>query len=397
MPSFFAVLSLLLLMVPAMAAMPMLRLVRLCLLPVVAVGIPAQAIHLVGPGGLPEIGSALAIASPGDVVHVLPGTYAPFTVSIGCTIRGLTPGSVHVQDATVPASVHVAPPPGQVVHFAELAFSFPGGGNFEITGGRVTLDRCTLLSMGSVSGASLNITNADVHLQGCTVSCNHQFGFSPAVRATTARVTAIDSHFFGSPIGMGFYYSTAPGIDATNTTLHVASCSIQSGVYGVGQVPGLRANGGQVWLSDCTVAGRLACAIGGTGPVLADRCSLSPVMASCPPPPAGGLLGIERPQPLQTGAAFTLVFKTIPNSYAAVFASPELTTLTIPGLHAQTQWLGVGVFDLGAVFADSLGRATATWQLPSVPDFVDQTLWFQGVTGFAFPLQLSPVAGGLIR
>lgn len=365
----------------------------LCLFPVVAVGIPAQTIHLVGPGGLAQISSALAIASPGDVIHVQPGTYAAFTVTIGCTIRASGPGVVTVPGASAANPVTIAAPPGQVVHLAGLDLDFPAGYGVAITGGRVTLDRCTVRS---TSPAPLVITNADVHLQGCTITSVNHVGFHPAVQATGARITAVDSSFFGSPSAVGFFYVCSPGIDVTSTTLHATGCTIRAGVWGTGSQPGLRANGGQVWLSDCTVTGYQTCAISATS-VLADRCVLLPALPACPTLPSGGLIGVTRPQPLQNGAAFSLTYRTIPNGYAAIFASQQLASLTIPGLHAQTQWLGAGVIDLGVVLANASGQATATWNIPAGAWLVDQPLWFQGLTGFAFPLQLSPVAGGLIR
>jgi hypothetical protein len=217
------------------------------------------------------------------------------------------------------------------------------------------------------------------------------------VQTNAARITAVTSQFFGSPPVPSFFYNTSPGIDATGTTMHAAGCVIRAGVFGIGQVPGLRANGGQVWLCDSMVAANGLCAIEGTATVLADRCSLLPVATQCPTPPTGGLLGVGQPLPLQNGAPFTLNYRTIPNSYAAVFASQELTTLAIPGLHAQTQWIAGGIVNLGVVLADASGQATATWNIPAGTWLVDQPLWFQGLTGFALPLQLSPVAGGLIR
>lgn len=372
----------------------------LCLLPVIAVGIPAQTTHLVGPNGYPEIGAALAAAVPGDFVHVLPGTYAPFAVTFGCTIRGLVPGSVHVQDVAGVAAVTIAAPASQVVHLAGLDFSFPNGGHVAIQGGRVTLDQCTVLSRSSLSlqTAPLAVTNADVHLQGCVVSCSNQFGFNAAMRATNARITAIDSQFFGSPLAPSFFYNCSPGIEITGTTLHAAGCAFRAGTYGTGSQPGLRANGGQVWLSDCTVVGYgpAGCPIDATS-VLADRCTLQPALPSCTTPLGGGLLGVTRPQPLQNGAGFTLSYQTVPNGYAAVFASLELVSLDVPGLHAQTQWIGGGLINLGIVTANAAGQATATVPIPAGAWLVDQALWFQGVTGFSLPLQLSPVAGGLIR
>lgn len=67
-----------------------------CLPLVVAVGLPAQTTHLVGPGGLPQIRNALANAAPGDLIHVQPGTYAQFDANVGVTIRALVPGTVTI-------------------------------------------------------------------------------------------------------------------------------------------------------------------------------------------------------------------------------------------------------------------------------------------------------------
>lgn len=364
------------------------------LFPVVAVGIPAQTTLLVGPNGYPEIHDALAAAAPGDLIHVLPGTYAPFSVAIGCTIRGLVPGGVIVQDPAGVASVTVTAPPGQVVHLAALDFRFAAAGTVAVHGGRVTLDQCIMV--GSV--APMTVANADVHLQSCTVSCSNPFGFDVAMRATNARITAIDSRFFGSPLAPSFFYNCSPAVDATGTTLHASDCVFHAGTYGTGRQPGLRANGGRVWLSDCTVVGygSWGCPIEATA-VLADRCSLQPVSANCTPPPSGNLLGVARPQPLQNGTAFSLTYTTMPNGFAAVFASLEMASLDVPGLHAQTQWLGGGIVNLGIVFADASGRAQASVAIPAGAWLVDQSLWFQGVAGFSLPLQLSPVAGGLIR
>lgn len=371
----------------------------LCLLCVVSVEIPAQTVRVVSPGGaLPQISSALAVSAPGDIIHVLPGTYTPFSVTIGCTIRALSPG-VHVLASMGPPGgpsnvVAISPPMGQVVHIAGVAFSFgtnAPGDTVVITGGRVTLDGC---SFANTYDTSLVINGADVHMQGCTAA-PPTFGFH-AMRASNSRITAIDSTFSDNWVGT-FHYFPSTAIDLTGTTLHAAGCTIDA-AEGPGGPPiaALHAVGGNVWLSDCTVIGTLTCPIVATS-VLADRCVLQPALPACSTPASGGLLGVSRSQPLQNGAPFSLVYKTIPNSYAAVFASQELGTLTIPGLHAQTQWLGLGVNNLGVVLADAAGDASGTWTIPAGAWLVDQPLWFQGLTGFALPLQLSPVAGGLIR
>ncbi len=369
----------------------------LCLLTAVGVEIPAQTTHVVSPGGpLTQISSALAIAAPGDRIHVQPGTYAPFTVTIGCTIRALSPG-VYVQAVLGPGPanpVTIHPPTGQVVQLAGLAFSFSSnvpGDTVQITGGRVTLDECGFYC---THECPLVISNADVHMQGC-IAVPPTFGFH-AMRGINARITAIGSTFADTS-SFAFHYFPSAAIDLVSTTLHAADCTIRA-APGPGSPPiaALQATGGNVWLSDCTVVGVQTCPIAAAS-VLADRCVLQPVLSTCPTPASGGLLGVSRALPLQNGAPFSLVYKTIPNSYAAVFASQELASLTIPGLHAQTQWLGPGVINLGVVLADASGQATATWAIPAGTWLVDQPLWFQGLTGFALPLQLSPVAGGLIR
>jgi hypothetical protein len=92
------------------------------------------------------------------------------------------------------------------------------------------------------------------------------------------------------------------------------------------------------------------------------------------------------PSALQNGATFALDYLTIATGFAAIFASQELATLTIPGLHAQTQWLGgLGLVNLGVVLADAQGRASASWPIPAGTRLIDQPLWVQGVTGFSLP------------
>lgn len=365
--------------------------ILLCLLPVIAVGIPAQ--HLVGPGGLPQISSALAVAAPGATIHVMPGVYEPFTVSIGCTIRALSPGSVTIAPAGTRVTTTIAPPAGQTAHIVGLNFDDPsswGTSVVVVSGGRATFEQCNLTSL---FGGPLAVQGASAHLQACTVSAQGHLGISPGMRATNSQVTAIDTTFRGSPIASLPHPTGQPGVDLVDSTFHASVCSIFAGVE-FGAVA-LRTSGGQVWLSDSSVVSVAGCAISATGSVVVDRCSLQGW--SCTVPTSGELLGVSRSSALQNGATFALSYRTIPNSYAAIFASQELGTLTIPGLHAQTQWLGGGIINLGLVFADGLGQVNANWAIPAGTWLIDQPLWFQGLTGFALPLQLSPVAGGVIR
>jgi hypothetical protein len=54
-------------------------------------------------------------------------------------------------------------------------------------------------------------------------------------------------------------------------------------------------------------------------------------------------------------------------------------------------------YPLGVVVADAQGIASASWLVPAGPQFVDRTLRLQGFSGFALPLQASPLVGGVVR
>ena len=56
-----------------------------------AVGLVAQTVHLVGPGGYATIQQAVNAAAPDDIVHVQAGTYFSFTVQKSLRIRALGP------------------------------------------------------------------------------------------------------------------------------------------------------------------------------------------------------------------------------------------------------------------------------------------------------------------
>jgi hypothetical protein len=38
-----------------------------------------------------------------------------------------------------------------------------------------------------------------------------------------------------------------------------------------------------------------------------------------------------------------------------------------------------------------------SWPIPAGPGIVDLQLWFKGLSGWTFPLQASPPAGGVAR
>lgn len=379
----------------------------------VATSLLAQTTHLVGPGGLPQIRDALAIAAPGDVIHVLPGTYAQFTATVGVTIRALQPGTVTV--ACDPAFVGTCPlcptlqpmtffalPVGQFAHVVDIDFDchrlFLSGGvqyipTVHVTSGGATFDRCTFVgdSEGGLQQGLLVVEYAIAHLVDCTLANTQLLTIGPALVASHSTVTAVDTSFdlvgvlsqLGGTIRLFGSYFHGAGLTVTSTTSYTVE-SFDS----------------QVWISDTTMtANGNPCPfrVVGQDPQL-DRCTLVPSLpcpSYAPPVPA---LGVARLGPPTAGAAFSLQFTTVPNGFVAVFASLLPAGALLPGILDQPNWLdGATLMNLGIVAADAMGHATATWTLPGGSAATDRSLWFQGITGFALPLQASPVTGGTLR
>lgn len=392
-----------------------------CLCTVGAVGLPAQTIHLVGPGALPQIRDALAIAAPGDVVHVLPGTYAHFAASVGVTIRALVPGTVNVvYDPTFQTpgcaqslicllsegATDLTVPAGQALHLVGLTFEateipgllIPARHRVVVHAGRVTFDQCVLRASNTVV---LRATNASVHLQSCVVTARplSSPAGGTAIVAQDTDLTAIDCSMVGGP-SQGGMVMAGEGIRLTGGTLHGSNLEIRGGaiLFPSSGADALALNStGAVWLTDSLLSG--GCPLLPAGQQLS-RCTLVATSRNCPPVPPSSvaLLGVSRPLPLQAGSVFTLAYVTEPNAFVAVVASTSLSRLDLPSLLVQPSWLEQPPsFLAGLVLADASGHATASWPIPAGPGIADQRLWFMGLSGSTFPLQVSPPAGGVAR
>jgi hypothetical protein len=386
----------------------------------------AQTIHLVGPGGLAQIRDALAIAAPGDVIHVQPGLYAHFTVSVGVTIRALVPGTVDVRYdpafaapgcPTNPYCVYtegptvLQPPSGQTAQLIGLRFQptvVPVSGSVypirhivAVRGGRVALDECQL--DGDVG--ALNVTQAFVTLQNCTLTATGSTVEGYGLAAASAQVSATGCTFTGNATA-GTFPGNLPGygIRLNNTTLQGSNLVVQGGasLSGGPGAAALRSDGpNTIWISDSTLTsgGPTACPItlgAATGRI--DRCVLAPALASCASLPRGLVVGIDRPQPLQNGVPFALTFRTAAGQIVGVFTAHELGSTNLPGLAEQPILLAPNTaFPSGLFVAGPNGVVTASWNIPAGPAFVDRSLWFQAASSVTLPVQLSPVAGGIVR
>lgn len=391
----------------------------LCPILAVAVGLPAQTTHLVGPGGLPQIRSALAIAAPGDTILVQPGTYAQFDANLGVQIRAVVPGSVQVvwDAAFAPpgcvnnliclsyeGATRLAPPSGQTLTLVGLAFPpldstvstfFVIRNRVEITSGRVVLDGCAL---GSTAQQALRVVNATVHLVGGSVAGQSNTGQSVGLRATNASITAVGTFFAGSsPMGMAF-----PGeaMVLSNTSLHGTGLVAQGGriLLGGPAAPALSVGGGSVWLSDSQLVsgGPNSCPFVGSADVVTARCTFGPAAPSCQALPTGPLLGLSQNGAPQNGQAFTLTFQAEPGDLVGVLWSLDLATRPLPWF-AQPWWAPASAPTAGLFVADAQGGAAGAWLLPANPGLVGLPVWFHSFAGTSLPLSAAPPAGGVIR
>jgi hypothetical protein len=397
-------------------AFPMRFPLLLCPFFAVAVALPSQTTHLVGPGGLAQIRDALAIAQPGDRIHVQPGTYAHFTATVGVTIRALAPGSVVVRydtayaPPTCPFCVDEGPtrfaiPAGQTAHVVGIHFEAsaptivfaPIFHRVEVQSGRVHFEDCILAAR---RFQALQIAQAaQVHLNATTVA---GFGGPLSQGASGIRVLGGTLTAVGCQIGGGAGSSPVDGagLGVSGGTVHLSDCLLIGGSgspfsYTFPALQGV----GSAWLHGCVLQGG-GCAVnwGGTQPDFDDCTFTSPTNCGIPTGPFPTLLGVAQATPPLLGAPFTLDWRTEPNGLVAVFASFGLGRLDLPGILAQPGWLDpANEFFVGALFADPSGAATTMFALPANPLLTDLELWFKGVSGFSFPLQSSVPAGGVLR
>jgi hypothetical protein len=342
---------------------------------------PCQSTLTVGPGGYAHIDAAIAAASPGDVLVVMPGTYPGFAVTKGVTIRPAVAGTVTFAGTFVYISAQV--PPGETAHLARLQLPV-----MICTGGRLALEDCTVApGHVAVQGGSL------VVLEGCTVNSQATFA---AIRADQqSELVAVDSTIAFTPLlpwpgAARSAVEVAGGSRFRGSRLQLTSSSSALAQAGAAVVADA---GSSVWVSDSTLVAAGTCAIEAPNG-RHDRCVLTP---NCSTLPAGFVLGAHRVAPLQNGAPFTVEYTLQPGMAVGVLAAPTFASQTYPELEQSLLLPAASAFPLAALVADGQGLASGTWNVPAGPQFVDRTLWLQGFTGFALPLQASPLVGGVVR
>lgn len=152
-------------------AMSIIR-IQVLLATAIATSVAAQATHQVGAGGFAQIGHALAIAAPGDLIVVQPGTYLPFDLYIG--VRIVAPAGATVTPtigASFSSDLHV--PAGQKAALVGLEFrtvsSYPPAiapVQLSVAGHAVFAD-CQFQSVNADNEGSAVTCNGDVQFDRC--------------------------------------------------------------------------------------------------------------------------------------------------------------------------------------------------------------------------------------
>ncbi len=366
-----------------------------------AVAARSQATHVVGPNGFAQINAALAVAAPGDVLVVDPGIYEPFAVTFGVTIRAATPGTVLVNVAIVGALVSstVTLAANETVHLVDLSIRV-----LTISGGTTTLDGCTLTAYQFWGTTAVSLANGILHCHACTfLGGQGSPGLRAGLAAVNATVSAVDSSFTGANAGHPLNGPPAgAAVVLQNSTLQGSRLTALGGSGTVALAyppqPALRATTSIVWTSDSTLTGGAypngtrVCPVDANAGRLA-RCTLVP---TCPAGiPSGLLLGVHRVAAPQAAGTLGLEFQTDANGYVAIFASNSLGTSPLPALEQPLLLDAANAFPVAFLLADASGQAAVTWTIPA--GITHAAWWFQGVSGPTFPLQLSPVVGGIVR
>lgn len=375
----------------------------------------AQTTLAVGPGGFAQIRDALAVAAPGDVVLVQPGTYAQFTANVGVTIRAAVPGTVVIDLnlSVLPptctglciiaeSATRFHPPAGQTVHCEGLTFTSVAPPAFPphqvlAEGGTVSFTNCTLRSNFT---SALTATQARVHLQDCTLeSLGTGNGWPPLV-AYTSTITAVRCALTASQTT---WSNVGAALWLRDSNLQGSQLQLRGGLFGFGALGAAALDldaTSSAWISDSqlTSGATNTCPVvnnGGSGRI--DRSVLLPSLATCSSLPTALVLGIDSATPPRVGMPFVVDFRTAPNQLIGLYASSELGNGALPGLADQP--LGIessGAWFAGLVTADANGFASAAWTLPNGP-FVGLPLFVLGV-GLAPPrVELSPPVGGVVR
>lgn len=381
---------------------------------------PAQTVWTVTAwNGIP---SAIAAASPGDVLLLVGGTtYEPFLLDRGLSIRG-NGATIGGGPSSPSGAVVVDIPAGQVAHLDDIRFTY-GYSPFGSLGcpvsvrGNVRIERCSFLSRNSAT--ALTATAADLWIAASSITSGGTTSSGLAFSATDSRVTLRDCTVTGSnagchpSAGCSWSFAAQPAVVLGNGSLHAERTTLLGGNHTTTGFAGdgaaaLQNAGGSLWLGDCMLVGGSSVAGAGATALVhnaAGAAALRQTQLVGGLPGGSGALGPIDPnaplvrlelQPVWTrGATSTLTGRGDANAPFGLWIAPDLAPATIP-LVVEPVWALTGA-NLTVAVLDAAGATTWSFAVPNLPALLHLPVWCQAVAGTSLPLRASSLAGGLVR
>lgn len=388
----------------------------------------AQTVHLVGPGGFPELDPAIAAASPGDILRVAPGTYSAFTLDKALTIEALPGGEVGIYGFVL--TTRLRPPAGSTATISRLHFRNPWSTFISMTTrierGTVFCEDCLFEAPPTNGVAALTVDNATAVLRGCTLVGNGIAALAAGMdndglQCNNAGVFASDCWFRGSDTVGDSLGNGGDGVQASSSVVHLVHCRVEGGRQRscFANPPGrgiALAGTSRLWLADSTVSGGHAlCSLGAVGgiglqngtavPAQLARSTITggagtpnPAPAITGPTATAPLLGLgAASQPVLLGSPFTITYQTEPNWPIVVLLAGDLAQRNEPLVAQPVVLAGAAPPVLALLFGDALGAAVYQTNLPNHPSLRSARLFVGAVAGLSTPLQTSPPLGGVAR
>lgn len=380
------------------------------LLVAIAISAPAisQAVLRVGAGqAFPDIGAAVAAASPGDRILIDAGTYGGFVLDKGVLLRP-EPAHAQVNIGSFSSAIDCEVPVGQTALLEGL--DLDGLLNVRKPVGQVAAGTISLIDVDSSSG--ITIDDAALALRGCVFLG----GRAEGIKMTGAAVlNAVQCTIQGGRVSwfplmrQGIAASGQSSIVASNCTITGGAISsihtytnVSSGVSLTGNAQASFVDSRIAAFAPNSFSTVVGLANASAVPVVLERTTtVSAVLQS---PSVSGLvdnslvLGLTTQTPLVRGSTFTLDFKTRPALPVVAHLTLQLATPSSHPAVAQKQWGFIAnSIVLGQFVSDAQGDVSVSIAVPNTAWLLDLPVWFVGWSGDSLPVQLSPVLGGTIR
>ncbi len=205
--------------------------------------LPAQSTHVVQGGGS-ALQTAINAAAPGDILDVMPGSYAAVTVTRGLRITLRSGARVVVPFQSMAAAITVS--------------ALPGGEALVVTGGSVQGIAATACA-GAIVCDRMTLDNANggsSRIDGCTGAVTLQ-QISNSTQPTFGSFEVVNCG------QVSFTSCTLPRTSITNANVTFADCSIRpyGGSWPSGNSPSLRVRSGHVSIAGGRISGGIAASL----------------------------------------------------------------------------------------------------------------------------------------